>query len=176
VQAAARAFATAGAGVDELKLPPSFADLAEAGQVILEAEAAAYHEPSFAKFADQYGAGIRSCVESGLKRPATAYVRATRVRQKFRDEMARLLASYDGLISPTAPAPAPRGLEWTGDASLCQPWSTAGFPSITLPSGVAASGLPHAVQLSAMPERNAMLLYFARWCEVVLGFSAAPKI
>ena len=99
-----------------------------------------------------------------------------RTRQRFREETARLLASYDGLISPTAPAPAPRGLEWTGDASLCAPWSTAGFPSITLPSGVAASGLPHAVQLSAMPERNGMLLYFARWCEDVLGFSAAPAL
>ena len=176
VQAAARAFAAAGATVDELKLPASFAELAEAGQVTLEAEAAAYHEPSFAKFADEYGAGIRSCVEAGLKRPATAYVRATRTRQRVREEVARLLASYDGLISPTAPAPAPRGLEWTGDASLCAPWSTLGFPSITLPSGVAASGLPHAVQLSSMPQRNIMLLYFARWCEEVLAFTAAPPV
>ena len=176
VQAAARAFAAAGTSVDEMKMPASSAELADAGHVILESEAAAYHEPSFATYADQYGAGIRSCVEAGLKRSAAAYVRATRARQRFRAEMGRLLASYDAVISPTAPTPAPRGLEWTGDASLCAPWSTAGFPSITLPSGVAASGLPHAVQLSAMPERNAILLHFAGWCEEVLGFIAAPQV
>ena len=123
---------------------------------------------------DQYGAGIRSCVEAGLKHPATAYVRADRARRRFREETGRLLAAYDALISPTAPAPAPRGLEWTGDASLCAPWSSAGFPSISLPSGVAASGLPHAVQLAATPERNAILLHFAAWCEEVLAFRAAP--
>jgi aspartyl-tRNA(Asn)/glutamyl-tRNA(Gln) amidotransferase subunit A len=176
IQAAARAFAAAGANVDEVKLPPSFAELAEAGLVIVEAEAAAYHEASFARHAAEYGPGIRACVESGLKRPVTAYVRALRARQRYRDEAARLLAAYDALISPTAPAPAPRGLEWTGDSTLCAPWSTAGFPSITLPTGVAASGLPLAVQLSAAPDRNAILLNVAAWCEGVLGFSAAPAL
>ncbi len=174
VQAAARAFAAGGAAVDEVKLPPSFAEIHEAGQVILEAEAAAYHEPSFRVHADEYGAGIKSLVEAGLARPATTYVRALRARQRFRDEAGRLLASYDALLGPTAPAPAPRGLTWTGDASLCAPWSFAGFPAITLPSGIAASGLPHAIQLAAAPQRYEILLHFAAWCEEVLGFSAAP--
>jgi aspartyl-tRNA(Asn)/glutamyl-tRNA(Gln) amidotransferase subunit A len=172
--AAARAFAAAGATVDEVKLPSSFAELHDAGRAILEVEAATYHEPSFRLHAEEFGAGIRACVEAGLKRPATDYVRADRARQRFREEARRLLMSYDALISPTAPAPAPRGLEWTGDASLCAPWSSAGFPSISLPSGVAASGLPHAVQLSATPQRNAILLHFAPWCEAVLAFTAAP--
>jgi Asp-tRNA(Asn)/Glu-tRNA(Gln) amidotransferase A subunit family amidase len=87
-----------------------------------------------------------------------------------------VLASYDALISPTAPALPPRGLTWTGDASLCAPWSSAGFPSISLPTGVAASGLPNAVQLVAVPERNDILLHFAAWCEEVLGFTAAPGL
>jgi aspartyl-tRNA(Asn)/glutamyl-tRNA(Gln) amidotransferase subunit A len=174
VQAAARAFAAAGASVDEVKLPASFAEIHEAGQMILESEAAAYHEPSFAKHSAEYGEGIRAMVQTGLTRPAAAYVRADRTRRRFREEAARVLASYDALISPTAPALPPRGLTWTGDASLCAPWSSAGFPSISLPTGVAASGLPNAVQLVAVPERNEILLHFAAWCEEVLGFTAAP--
>jgi aspartyl-tRNA(Asn)/glutamyl-tRNA(Gln) amidotransferase subunit A len=176
VQSAARAFAAAGASVDEVKLPPSFAEIHEAGQMILESEAAAYHEPSFAKHSAEYGEGIRAMVQTGLTRPAAAYVRADRTRRRFREEAARALAAYDALISPTAPALPPRGLTWTGDASLCAPWSSAGFPAITLPTGLASSGFPNAVQLVTVTERSEILLYFAAWCEGVLGFTAAPPV
>ena len=175
VQAAARAFAAAGASVDEVKLPASFAEIHAAGQTILEAEAAAYHEPFFAKHAAEYGEGIRGLVELGLTRPAAAYVRADRTRRRFGDDAARLLASYDALISPTAPALPPHGLAWTGDASLCAPWSSIGFPAISLPTGVAASGLPYAVQLVGVPPRSNALLHVAGWCEGVLGFTAEPR-
>ena len=176
VQAAARALAAAGAAVEEIKLPLSFAEVHEAGQLILEAEAAAYHEASFRAHGADYGAGLRALVEVGLTRSATPYVRALRARQRFRDEADRLLASYDALVCPTAPAPAPTGLAWTGDASHCAPWSTAGFPAISLPSGLAASGLPYAVQLVAAPQRHEILLHFAAWCEQVLGFTAGPRL
>jgi aspartyl-tRNA(Asn)/glutamyl-tRNA(Gln) amidotransferase subunit A len=176
VQATARALAAAGAGVEEIKLPPSFWEVHEAGQLILEAEAAAYHEASFRAHGAEYGAGLKSLVEVGLTRAATPYVRALRARQRFRDEAARLLGTCDALVCPTAPAPAPPGLAWTGDASHCAPWSTAGFPAITLPSGLASSGLPLAVQLVAAPDRHEILLHFAAWCEQVLGFTAAPGL
>ena len=176
VQAAARAFASAGARVDEVKLPASFAEIHAAGDVILEVEAATYHEPSFEKHAAEFGDGLRSLVAKGLARPATAYVRADRARQRFRQDAARAFTDYDALLSPTAPAPAPRGLAWTGDASLCAPWSSAGFPAFSLPTGIAASGLPHAIQLVAIPARHDVLLHFAAWCEGVLGFTAAPAL
>jgi aspartyl-tRNA(Asn)/glutamyl-tRNA(Gln) amidotransferase subunit A len=176
VQAAARAFAAAGASVDEVKLPASFAEIHEAGQMILEAEAAAYHEPHFAKNSAEYGEGIRGLVQTGLGRPAAAYVRADRARRRFRVDAARAFTSYDAVISPTAPALPPPGLTWTGDASLCAPWSSAGFPAITLPTAVASSGFPNAVQLVTVPERNEILLYFAAWCEEVLAFDSAPKV
>ncbi len=176
VRAAAQALAQAGAVVEELKLPPSFAEIHEAGQTIMEAEAAAYHEPFFRRHADEYGAGLKSLVEAGLGRPATLYVRARRARERFREDMGRLLGGWDALLSPTAPAPAPPGLAWTGDASLCGPWSTAGFPAITLPTGLDGTGLPHALQLVSTPERASVLLHFAAWAEGVLGFTAAPAL
>jgi amidase len=174
VQAAARAFAAAGASVDEVKLPGSFAEIHEAGLMILEAEAAAYHEPHFAKNSADYGEGIRSLVQTGLTRPAAAYVRADRARRRFREEAYRAFMSFDAIISPTAPALPPRGLAWTGDPSLCAPWSSAGFPAITLPTGLSSTGFPNAVQLVSVPPRNEILLYFAAWCEEVLGFTGAP--
>jgi hypothetical protein len=93
---------------------------------VLEAEAAAYHEPWFVKHADDYGPEMRSLIETGLRLPATAYVSANRARLAFRDEVMPLLAAHDALLCPTAPAPAPAGLGSTGDGSLCAPWSNAG--------------------------------------------------
>ncbi|HYE91558.1 MAG TPA: amidase [Terriglobales bacterium] len=176
IQAVVRALAAAGASIEEVKLPASFAEIHDAGTLILEAEAAAYHEASFAKHGAEYGAGIRALVEAGLTRPAAAYVRADRARRRFGEDAARLIASYDALVTPTAPALPPRGLAWTGDASLCAPWSSTGFPSVSLPAGVAASGLPHALQLVGVPTRANALLHAAAWVEGVLAFTAAPAL
>jgi Asp-tRNA(Asn)/Glu-tRNA(Gln) amidotransferase A subunit family amidase len=168
--------AKAGARVEEVRLPPSFADLADAALVILEIEAATYHAPTFAKHAADYGPGMTEMLARGLKRPGIEYVAANRARARFRDEVTPLLAQYDALLSPTAPAPAPAGLTWTGDASLCQPWSTIGAPSISLPSGVSAAGLPFALQLVQAPGGDTRLLGAALWCERILGPAPAPPV
>lgn len=174
IEAVADAFARAGAIVSKVELPASFRDLAGAGLTVLEAEAAAYHEPWFGKHAEQYGSEMRSLIEAGLRVPATAYVGANRARLAFRDEVTPLLAAHDALLCPTAPAPAPAGLGSTGDGSLCSPWSNAGVPAITLPSGIASSGLPHAIQLVQAAGASSRLLGVAAWCERVLGFTRVP--
>jgi aspartyl-tRNA(Asn)/glutamyl-tRNA(Gln) amidotransferase subunit A len=148
VSHAADAFARAGASVVEVKLPASYAALAAAGQTVVQAEAATYHEPSFRLHADAFGPGIRAAVEAGLQHSATAYIRANRARLQFRADVMPLLAAHDALLGPVAPTTAPAGLASTGDASLCAPWSWAGAPSASLPSGLSPAGLPYAIQLT----------------------------
>jgi Asp-tRNA(Asn)/Glu-tRNA(Gln) amidotransferase A subunit family amidase len=176
LQAVAGALAKAGAVVVEVKLPAVFSELYAAGQLVVESEAAAYHERSYRQHAAEFGPGIRAAVESGLRHPAPAYVRANRLRLAFRAEVMPILAEHDALLTPTAPSVAPAGLASTGDASLCAPWSWSGAPAISLPSGVAASGLPTAVQLTAAAGRDAQLFPIAAWCEQILAFAAAPAL
>ena len=168
--------AAAGARVTELSLPPAFTEILAAGTVVLEVEAATYHQPAFAKHADDYGSGMREMLQTGLKRPATEYVTADRERRAFRAAMIPLLEAHDALLSPTAPGVAPAGLGWTGDASLCAPWSSAGVPSISVPTGVDAAGLPLALQLVQAPAGVERLLGAAAWCERVAGFTARPRL
>ena len=176
VEAVADAFARAGATVSKVDLPPSFHELSAAGLTVLEAEAAAYHQRWFAGHADEYSPEMRSLVQAGLGLPATAYVAANRQRLAFRDDVMPLLSAHDALLGPTAPAPAPSGLGSTGDGSLCAPWSNAGVPAITLPSGLSSSGLPHAIQLVQAAGASGRLLGVAAWCERVLGFTQAPRV
>lgn len=172
----AAAFARAGAVVEDVPMPASASAVHEAGQVILRADAAAYHAAQFTVHGRDYRPRIRELVEAGLRISAVDYVRAQRVRAQFKDEMRPIFDRYDALLMPVAPAPAPAGLETTGDPVLCAPWSYGGFPAIALPSGLARSGLPLAIQLIAGADAEATLLGVARWCEEHLGFAAAPPI
>jgi Asp-tRNA(Asn)/Glu-tRNA(Gln) amidotransferase A subunit family amidase len=175
VQAAAARFGQAGATIEHVKLPPSFGEIHAAGLVILEVEAAAYHEPDWQRHGGEYGREISAAVARGLTRRAVDYVRADRARWRFRRDVLRTLAPYDALVGPTVPAPAPAGLESTGDGSLCAPWSYTGLPAVTLPGGVSAAGLPHAVQLVGGHDES-RLFAVARWCESILAFTAVPAV
>ena len=176
VQAVADSFVRAGAIVSKVELPASFRGIHAAGLTVLEVEAAAYHAPAFARHADDYSREMRSLIETGLGQTATGYVNANRARLAFRDDVMPLLEAHDALLSPTAPTPAPAGLGSTGDGSFCAPWSNAGVPAISLPSGIAASGLPHAIQLVQAAGASARLLGVAAWCEKALAFSQAPTV
>jgi aspartyl-tRNA(Asn)/glutamyl-tRNA(Gln) amidotransferase subunit A len=91
--------------------------------------------------------------------------------------LASLLGSNNDLLGclvmPATPAPAP-GLETTGDPAFNAPWSYLGLPSLTIPCGRAASGLPVGLQFIAltMPQVFAM----AGLCERVLQFRDRPPL
>jgi aspartyl-tRNA(Asn)/glutamyl-tRNA(Gln) amidotransferase subunit A len=174
LSAVADALARAGAILTEIKLPASYADLRARGQIVVEAEAAAYHAEAFATHADDYAPGIAAGIRAGLAHAATAYIAAHRARLRFRDEVTAVIEEHDALLAPVAPSTAPAGLGSTGDASLCAPWSWTGLPAIALPSGLDGRGLPHAVQLVQAAGVDGHLLGVAAWTERILAFHAAP--
>jgi Asp-tRNA(Asn)/Glu-tRNA(Gln) amidotransferase A subunit family amidase len=64
----------------------------------------------------------------------------------------------------------------TGDPQFQTPWSVSGLPSITVPCGLAASGLPLGIQLVSGAFTEPALLAAAAWCEDVLGPGGAPSL
>jgi len=128
------------AAVEEAKLPASFRAAHAAANLIVRCDTASIHADLFAQKADLYRPAIRSFIETGLLIPGESYVRSLRIRRQFRRELLQLLERYDVLLTPTTPAPAPEGMA-TGDPQFQVPWSLSGFPSITVPCGLAASGL-----------------------------------
>jgi Asp-tRNA(Asn)/Glu-tRNA(Gln) amidotransferase A subunit family amidase len=171
-----RTLHAAGATVGDVELPPASVRLHEAGNRVVRAEAAAHHASLFARHAGEYPPRIREAIEEGRTIPAVEYLAAQEARRAFRQEMAPIATRYDALLLPTAPAPAPRGLESTGDPYFCAFWSYAGMPAIALPSGLDAAGLPRSVQLVGAVFAEARLLGAAAWCEGVIAFSAAPPL
>jgi len=176
VDAVAERCRQAGASLHDIELPPSFEGLGEAGQCVVQAEAAAFHADRYPAHAELYKEKFRATLGAGMKGATVDYVRALRQCRRFRRELEGLLARFDALLMPVAPAPAPRGLDSTGDASFCAPWSSAGLPAIALPSGLAADGLPLGVQLVAAPWQEAELLATAHWVEQLLAFHDEPPL
>ena len=169
-------FNSAGATIEEVTIPTSFDALMEAREVIGAVEAAQVHQADFAARPDDYSPVIRSTVEKGLPITATSYLEAEHTRRRFRRDMEKAIVGFDVLLTPSTPTPAPRDLATTGNAMFQSPWTACGFPTITVPSGLSASGLPLGTQLASAPYAENTLLASAHWCEQVLDFTLMPPV
>ena len=170
----AELLAQAGATVEEVVLPTDFDTLLAAHRVMMTVEAAAVHQADFSARPDDYAPNVRGIVEAGMLMPAVTYVQAQRIRQRFRRDMQDAIRGFDVLLTPSTTSAAPRDLSTTGDPVFQTPWTTCGFPAITLPSGLSESGLPLGIQLASAPFAEETLLAAARWCEEVLDVCLAP--
>ena len=65
--------------------------------------------------------------------------------------------NVDVLVAPAAPDTAPAGMK-TGDPRYIIPFTALGGPIATVPTGLAASGLPLGLMLCSRPSTDAMLL------------------
>jgi len=155
-------------------LPESFSLIPEVHRVIMTVETAAVHEDMFKKRGDEYRSYMRGFIASGLMVPATAYLRAQRLRGQIIHDMRALIGRFDCVICPSTTDSAPEGLEWTGSPAFNSPWSLTGFPSITVPSGLTEDGLPLGLQIIGTPYTEWELLRTAAWCETELGFGSRP--
>ena len=173
-EAVAQKLAQAGATLVDVDLPESFATAHSCQRIVSSVESAAFHEESFRDRADDYGPRIRSSIEMGMLIPGIHYLQAQRLRRQFKQDMSAMLNGVDVVMTPATPAPAPEDLSTTGDPAFQVPWTSAGLPTVVVPSGISESGLPVAVQFGAPLLQEGRLLGVARWCERALGVSLSP--
>jgi len=165
---------SAGASVVELKLPESFQTAVQDQLLIMGVEAAAFHKPMYEKQAQDYRPKIREMLRQGLETDGTTYSKALERRLRFSADMKKLAEQADVLLTPSTPTAPLADLTNTGDTRFQGPWTSCGLPTITLPAGLAESGLPMGIQLIAPPFEEARLLAIARWCEKVIDVQLAP--
>jgi aspartyl-tRNA(Asn)/glutamyl-tRNA(Gln) amidotransferase subunit A len=173
-------FEAAGARLVEVQLEVRLDVILGVHHVIMQAEAAAVHWQLIEQYPGSHAPRLRAYVEVGRLLPGAVYLHAQRLRRRIRAALAAALSSVDALLLPTARDVAPT-TETTGDPSLQAPFSLAGVPSLSLPSGLLERSdlptpLPLAVQLVAAPWQEARLLSVARWCEQRLPAMPAPPL
>jgi aspartyl-tRNA(Asn)/glutamyl-tRNA(Gln) amidotransferase subunit A len=131
--------------------------------LILLAEAYAYHERDLRAHPELYGDVLRERLLAGALVTGTEYVQAQRIRSQICDETAAVLRDVDVLATPTTPKPAtPFTVAHDPDfgfpRSNMPPFNITGLPTLALPCGFAASGLPLSLQLAARPFEESLVL------------------
>ncbi len=171
-----RKLKSAGARIEDAKMPASFAEVQDTLPTIMRVEAASFHETLWAKHKKTYGPKLRELIETGLRIPGVDYLRAQKIKRLFRREMDGVFEHFDALLTPATSSPAPAGLSSTGNAWFQVPWTLAGLPAVSLPSGLSKEKLPLGVQLVGAGFADEKLLASAAWCEKNLRISLSPEL
>lgn len=164
----------AGAVIERLALPPSFAGMHASHRMVMGVEAAQVHRRDFAERPDTYRPKITKLIENGLSASAVDYRDALVHRQCFAADLAAALDAPTGpvvAVSPATVSSAPPFAEQsTGDPQFNSVWSFSALPTCGVPACLGVDGLPLSLQLGAARE-SFELFQAAAWCEAVLGFS-----
>jgi aspartyl-tRNA(Asn)/glutamyl-tRNA(Gln) amidotransferase subunit A len=142
-----------------------------AGAHLIAAEAAAYHGEWMRTRPQDYSPQVRARLERGLALPATKYIDALRYRGPALEAFTRaVFAKVDVLHAPCLPIPTPTIAETDIGGSpaidrtlmlltkFMRPFNYLGLPSLAVPCGFLASGLPVGMQLVGRPFAEDLVL------------------
>lgn len=134
-------------------------------------EATAYHQGTLRTVPELYQADVRILLEAGELMSAGDYLRAQRSRTLMRQEWARMMRDVDVIAAPTVPVTAVEAgqetitwadgtVEGVSDAyvRLSSPANITGVPSLSVPVGHDAAGLPIGMQLLGRPLGESTIL------------------
>lgn len=136
------------------------------------AEAYAYHAKMMATSPELYQPETLARLRPGASVDTVTYIQARRELERTRRTAAQIFQSVDCLVTPTTPNPPPAISEFTADRNgsadfptlnirNTSPFDVYGWPTISLPCGFSASGLPIGLQISGAPGQDAVVLQLA---------------
>jgi Asp-tRNA(Asn)/Glu-tRNA(Gln) amidotransferase A subunit family amidase len=167
----------AGAIVEELELAEFDSENWPAINTILASEGAAIFAGLVERYPDRTSDQLKMQVERGKAVSAIDYLAAKSTQEKWRAGLPKEISGFDALLTLPAFGEAPRGLDSTGDAEYCAPWTFIGAPAVTLPAGFGPHGLPLGIQIVGRYREDLRVLRIAKWLEAALGFDpGVPNI
>lgn len=147
------------ANVEDVRLPQP-PNLLET----LIAEAYAYHSPWITKTPERYQSTTRAAIQRASGVTGPAYADARLELDRMRREIKKTFAQVDFLITPTSPEP-PATIEEVKTRAVSArntlPFDVFGIPTVDVPCGFTASGLPIGLEISGPPFAEAAVLTLA---------------
>ena len=183
VEAATRVIEGLGAHLVEVELPPML-DAWPIAIALMAADLADIVRDEARERPGDLGTWIRPLIRLGQLLPAADYVRAQRLRERYRADVAAGLraAGADIVLTPTVPYPAwPLGcseVEVDGRTvpyvpsvgTFTPPWNLTGMPAVSIPCGFSAEGLPLGLQLAGRPLEDGVVLRLAHAYQQATGW------
>ena len=118
---------------------------------------------------DQVGTRLREAIAQGAEIETDRYLDDRGEIDRIRVAFFAFHDDVDAFLWPAAPGPAPAGLASTGEPRYIAPWTALGGPIVTVPAGVAASGLPLGCILAGRPGADAAMGALARKLTAAAG-------
>jgi Asp-tRNA(Asn)/Glu-tRNA(Gln) amidotransferase A subunit family amidase len=165
------------AGYDVRRVP-AFADIKEIDKrhrALMFGEMAQVHAAWFAQHEPLYAPKTAALIRFGQTVSSEQIDDGRRSRQALRAELEALmnLHGIDLWVSPAATGAAPAGIESTGDPAMNLPWTHAGLPVATVPSGLSVDGLPYGLQLAGRWGADEELLTWAERIALAVSSESA---
>ncbi|MDH7500219.1 MAG: amidase [candidate division NC10 bacterium] len=153
---------------------PDIRSVNEDHLMMVAAEMARVHSSWFQEHRSLYRPKTVETIEKGLQVKDEELERVREGRLRLREDLEEQMKSkgIDFWICPSTPDHAPRGLESTGSPIMNIPWTYAGLPTLSLPSGMDRDGLPQGIQIVARYGEDQHLIASSK--ALFASLSAAP--
>lgn len=176
VRAAIPVLESLGADVVEVTMPGTQYEAATAYLVVQLVEPLAAHEHFLRARPQDYMPQTLALFGAGAAWHGQEYLRAQRLRTINIRQWMRVFEGVDAVLTPATPRPAPTKEEAaaTGVFDLVNYTSAFDFngcPSVSVPAGFTADGLPVGLMLSGRPFHEAGLLRIAYAYQQATGFA-----
>ena len=145
--------------------PSYFKDIHKYHQIIHETDLANNFSVYFKKFKKKLSKYMQDAITKGNKHSAKDYAEAIDFMKRSYESYQEVFEDYHGVLSPSSPGVAPKGLKSTGTAEFNKVWSYLGTPCISLPLLEGENNLPLGVQLIGDKYDDHRFLGVARWLE-----------
>jgi amidase len=144
---------------------------------ILASEASLIFGDPVERYPDRSSNHLKTLVAAGKTTSAFDYLAAKAMQQELLIALTEEMSGFDAILTVPAFGEAPQGLDFTGKAEYCAPWTLTGAPAISLPAGFGKNRLPLGIQLVGGYRQDPRLLSVAKWVEGVLQFEPGlPKL
>ncbi len=181
VEASGRVFAELGAVIDATSFPEA-ALAAQTNSLMTTSDAAAVYREQLANQQEGFGEDVLRRLQTGAAVTSSEYSYIRRTQSVLRRKFEHFFESWDILITPATPIPAPliTGPDAVEQARLLtrftSPFNLTGLPAISIPCGFNSDGLPLGLQLISRHWNEARLLQAAYAYEQAAGWQLQPSM
>ena len=171
--------------VQEVVMPASYRRLAIDWGKTCAVECLRAHSDYYPEQADKYGPGLTWLLELGRSVSSQEYAELQGLRDEFRAQLETLFTDVDVIVAPSMPVAAPSVMEmeeggYSPDSapflSFTAPFDYSGHPTLNVPAGLDAGGLPRSLQIIAARFNEGTLLKAGALFEAALGQLTYPEL
>ncbi|WP_440937227.1 amidase [Candidatus Pelagibacter sp.] len=151
--------------IEVFDTPSYFKDIHKYHQIIHETDLANNFSVYYKKYKKKLSKYMQDAIANGNKHSAKEYAEAIDFMKRSYESYQEVFEDYHGVLSPSSPGVAPKGLKSTGTAEFNKVWSYMGTPCISLPLLEGENNLPLGVQIIGDKYDDHRFLGVANWLE-----------